>query len=151
MSFMIYLIGSVDRLQNLALVAAIIAGVFMCVCLISGMIFTMMAGDALNTDPASQRRFDSDDWARIAMLIRAKALLGVRKAMPYMIVCGLLSVLIPDSKTMVAAYVIPKVANNEKLGSIVGTSADLINAQLSNWVSQVSSAVPVPAKPGEKK
>lgn len=144
MSLMIYLIGSVDKLQTMVLVAAIISTVFMCVCLIASMLTTMFAGDALNPNPDAKVHISNDE--RTSLLVRAKALIGVRKAMPYVIICGLLCVFTPDSKTLVAAYVIPKVVNNEKLGSIVGNGADLINVQLSNWMAQVSSSVPAPVK-----
>lgn len=145
MSLVIYLIGTIDKIQDLATFVMVVSFIFACVCLITIMVTTMISGDAL--DPkAEEKHLPVTSDERMGLLVRGKALAGFRQALPYLVVFGLLHIAIPDSKTLVAAYVIPKVVNNEKLGAMVGSSADLINMQLSNWVAQVSSSLPTPAK-----
>jgi membrane-associated HD superfamily phosphohydrolase len=53
-----------------------------------------------------------------------------------LVISLLLSVVIPDTKTMALIYVIPKIINNEKVQKIPGKILDLANIKLDEWIKE---------------
>lgn len=117
MTFIIYLIGIVDDVKN---VFTILGYSALGVVILAG---GMMMG------PAAECNTDNHLFKLGKKIIKRYA--------PLFLILGFLGTITPDSKTIAAMYLIPKVAETKQLRAIPGKALKLFNLKLDQWIEDV--------------
>lgn len=110
MTFLIYLIGIVDTIKILSLVVAIVG-------LIISAVVSIITVDYCDHDK----------------ILKGVTRFVVKPLLPFL----LFGLFVPDSKTIAAMYLLPKLAHNEKLNQIPDKALDALNLKLDEWVKDL--------------
>lgn len=112
----------ITRLDNMLIMSAIIL-VGGAVTTVAGIIRYHDHGYSPTEDEISEHRKIGNKFIMLGFII--------------MTISGLSCVFIPDTKTMIAIKIIPKIANNEEIKGLTDKTMQLINGKLDEWISNV--------------
>jgi len=121
----IYLVGTVDGMRTMLIVTGILSGI---VAMVSIMAYF---------DPHYLR--DVNSIRKIGWLCVVSTIL--------LIVNSLVYVVIPDSKTLSAMIVIPKVVENPRIANIGDKSLSILEEKVQQWLESVKLQVPAEISP----
>lgn len=111
LTFVIYLIGILDAVKGSLIIAMLILGLASVIC-----------GFVLND------AYQEEEVERLTKLL--KKLLGA------LVTVATLFCFIPNSRTVAAMYLIPKIANNEMVNQIPEKALNVLNKKLDGWLEE---------------
>jgi len=127
MEWIIYCLGLVDGVIDFSAIASVLVGV---VALSLFVVKTCMQCDALH--------INISDFYKEAINSKIKLLTSAfTKIFTLFAVFLATALMVPNSKTIAAMYLIPKIAQNEQLNKIPEKALNLLNSKLDEWALDI--------------
>ncbi|MFA5706852.1 MAG: hypothetical protein WDA41_10895 [Candidatus Neomarinimicrobiota bacterium] len=126
-----YWITRLDAISVLFCFFAVMAGIFL---------FAFLVMSIYHLSESEERY--NDDESRLTHIHKAKSWVKFAKISGVtFVVMSLIVCLIPSTRSAIAIWAVPKVINNEQVQALPDNALKLVNAQLQEWLKDVSGEV----------
>jgi hypothetical protein len=136
-----YWITRLDAVNGLMSAVAIIAAIG----IVAGVIIYFIEQSELRSDLRRLNRAPHDDdyqaWVETDKLLLSLMMRCIKISIPCFIVSCIILTVIPTTKQAIAIWAVPKVINNEQVQALPDNALKLVNAQLQEWLKDVSGEV----------
>ena len=117
MAWIIYLFGVLDNLQYVLIPIFVLSAIVILICALYSTSFELGLDE-------SERKAISKTRSLFTKVLCAALLLAI---------------FVPDSKTVAAMYLIPKISENKQLNQIPDKVLNILNKKLDDWVTELQT------------
>lgn len=126
MGFLIYLLGVVDGLVTTTVYVSVFGWLIYAVVFLSYLIYRNSTADYERDMKRHQAIADN-----LLGYIKSKVIIA------FLTITLLFALLVPNSKTIAAIYLVPKIVENKQVQQVPGKVLKLLNVKLDNWIEDV--------------